>query len=407
MLQALIVTARAAGIALVGFFTFTARWPGPAYGAMEIAAFAITLALAVPWTIAEFSPARAGRYGALLPGGLALISLACGAAYATPSGGPLLTLAFMAALSAGRRLAAGRAWIVPALGIVAAAVTGLAGHAGAWLAIGYPAAVLPAALILGSSIRVHRVDAEHAAQLLARSEQLRAEQAQVATLEERARIAREIHDVLAHSLGALGLQIELIRAVLVDSDDVPHAVELLDQAHKMATSGLGETRQAVHALRGGTLPLPDGLAELSATHQRRHGSVVSFEVSGEPRPLPPEAMLAITRTAQEALVNTAKHAPRQPVRVRLDYADDGTSLVVTSRLVTSRLAADGPFGGPDDSGTDDSGTDDGGPDGGPGLSTVNGGYGLAGLRERLLLLRGTLTAGRRDRDWVVEATVPR
>ena len=238
------MAARAAGFVIVGFFTFTARWPGAGYEAVEIAAFVIAVLLVVPWTFAEDSPGRARRYAALLPWGLGIISLACGAAYATPSGGPLLALCFMAALSAARRLTPARAWIVPALGVAGAAVTGLADHAGIWLAIGYPAVLLPAGAILGNNIRVHRVDAEHSAQLLAKAEHLREEQAQVATLQERARIAREIHDVLAHSLGALGLQIELIRAVLTDSGDVPHAVELLDQAHRMATSGLGETRQA-------------------------------------------------------------------------------------------------------------------------------------------------------------------
>src|SRR6202012_4769527 len=116
---------------------------------------------------------------------------------------------------------------------------------------------------LATNIRAHRVEAEQTAELLAQAEVPRDEQAQVATLQERTRIAREIHDVLAHSLGALGLQIELIRAVLTDSDDTPHAVELLAQAHRMTTPGLTETRRAVYALRGDTLPLPEGLAELS------------------------------------------------------------------------------------------------------------------------------------------------
>ncbi len=367
-------------VALVGWFMFSARWPGAGYGALEIAAFASTVALVVPWTIAENSPGRVKRFDALLPYGLAVISLACGAAYATPLGGSLILFGFVAALSAGRWIAPARAWIVPALGAAGSASVGLVDHAGVWMTIGYPALLLPAGMILGNNIRVHRVDAERSAQLLAKSEQLREEQAQVATLEERARIAREIHDVLAHSLGALGLQIELIQAVLTDSDDVPRAVKLLDQAHRMATSGLSDTRQAVHALRGETLALPDGLAELTASHQLRHGSPVTFEVTGEPCALPPDAGLAITRTAQEALVNTAKHAPRQPVAMRLDYAGDGTSLVVTNPLTNDTE---------------------------PSFTTVDGGYGLAGLRERLLLLRGTLNAGRRGGDWVVEATVPR
>jgi signal transduction histidine kinase len=110
---------------------------------------------------------------------------------------------------------------------------------------------------------------------------------------------------------------------------------------------------------------------------------VTFEVSGEPRPLPPDAGLALTRTAQEALVNTAKHAPHQLVDIRLDYADAHTSLAVTNRL------------GDDAPGDDESG-----------LATVNGGYGLAGMRERLLLAGGTLSAGRRGSDWAVLARIP-
>jgi signal transduction histidine kinase len=189
--------------------------------------------------------------------------------------------------------------------------------------------------------------------------------------------------VLAHSLGALALNIQAARAVLTDQHDEARAVEMLEQAQRMATDGLNETRRAVHALRGETLPLPEGLAELSAAHQRRHGARVTFEVTGAPRPLPPDAGLAITRTAQEALVNTAKHAPHQPVRISLDFAEARTSLKVANHLAENGCRDDES-----------------------GLATVNGRYGLTGLRERLLLLNGTLRAGRTGRDWVVVAEVP-
>jgi signal transduction histidine kinase len=385
VLRIMNTTARTIVIVLVGVFTFLGGWPGPGWLAAQIAAYAITVILAVPWTIAEDFQGRATRYERLLPWELGLISLVCGVAYAGPAGGPMLATCFMAALSAGRRMVPARAWIVAALGVAGAAAGGVVARTDLWILLGYAAGLLSAALILGINIRTHRVEAEHGAELLAQAEALRDEQAQVATLQERTRIAREIHDVLAHSLGALGLQIELIRAVLTDSDDTPHAVDLLDQAHRMTTTGLAETRRAVYALRGDTLPLPDGLAELSRAHQRQHGTQVSFEVTGEPRPLGPEAGLAITRTAQEALVNAAKYAPGRPVTMRLDYADDATALMVTSRL---------------DAGRADAGR-------APSLATVDGGYGLSGLRERLLLLRGTLSAGRRGGDWVVQATVPR
>ena len=135
--------------------------------------------------------------------------------------------------------------------------------------------------------------------------------------------------------------IQAAQAVLTTQHDEVQAVELLGQARRLAADGLNETRRAVHALRGETRPLPDGLAELSADHQRRHGARVTFEVSGEPRPLPPDAGLALTRTAQEALVNAAKHAPHQPVGIRLDYAGAHTSLAVTNHLARTPSAITG------------------------------------------------------------------
>jgi signal transduction histidine kinase len=108
---------------------------------------------------------------------------------------------------------------------------------------------------------------------------------------------------------------------------------------------------------------------------------VSFEVTGAPRALSADAGLALTRTAQESLVNTAKHAPHQPVGVRLDYHKGRTALTVVSRLA-------------------------GQADGHPALKTVNGGYGLAGMQERLLLIDGSLHAGPDDGNWVVTAQVP-
>jgi signal transduction histidine kinase len=200
-------------------------------------------------------------------------------------------------------------------------------------------------------------------------------------LDERNRIAREIHDLLAHSLGALGVQIHAAQAVLTDQRDIDRAVELLGHARRMATDGLNETRRALHALRAGTPPLPEALADLGADHQRRYRAQVRFEVTGAPRSLSADASLALTRAAQESLVNTAKYAPHQPVEVRLGYHEGRTALTVVSRLP-----------GPADDHS--------------GLETVNGGYGLAGMRERLLLIDGSLHAGPDDGNWVVTAQVP-
>jgi signal transduction histidine kinase len=120
--------------------------------------------------------------------------------------------------------------------------------------------------------------------------------------------------------------------VLTDQRDIDRAVGLLGHARRMATDGLKETRWALQALRAGTPPLPEALADLGASHQRRYGARVRFDVTGAPRSLSADAGLALTRAAQESLVNTAKYAPHQPVEVRLDYHDGRTKLTVVSRL---------------------------------------------------------------------------
>ena len=216
---------------------------------------------------------------------------------------------------------------------------------------------------------------------------MQAEQSRTEVLNERARIAREIHDVLAHSLGALSIQIQAARAVLTDHQDIDRALEVLSAAQRMAADGLTETRRAVHALRSDVIPLDQELSQAARTHRERYGTDAAFTAGGQPRPLPPEATVALLRTAQEALVNAAKHAPGQRVSVRLDYGGEDVSLTVVNDL-----PGDGTGTGP-----------------GPTVPcphTVDGGYGLTGMRERLRLLNGTLVAGAQDGHWVVAAGLP-
>jgi signal transduction histidine kinase len=373
---------RAALLVIVAFITFRQPWPGAWKGAVAVAAVTAATVQLVLWARADLGVSARLRYAFLLPYALAAVTVTCDMAAAGPIGGELMVLAVLAALMAGSDTSLAAGSIVVGAGILACEVQGLFFGATATTTLEHPA-ILLIAWMVGYNLRARQVQVEQSAALLAKADQLREEQAKVAALDERARIAREIHDVLAHSLGALGLHIQAAQAVLTRQHDEAQAVELLGQARRLAADGLNETRRAVHALRGETRPLPDGLAELSADHQRRHGARVTFEVSGEPRPLPPEAGLALTRTTQEALVNAAKHAPHQPVGIRLDYAGAHTSLAVTNHLGEDALG-----------------------DHEPELATVNGGYGLAGMRERLLLVKGTLSAGQNGSDWVVMAKVP-
>jgi signal transduction histidine kinase len=239
------------------------------------------------------------------------------------------------------------------------------------------------------------VQAEQSAALLAQYEQLRAEQRRADVLDERTRIAREIHDVLAHSLGALGIQIQAAKAVLTDQHDIDRAVDVLTTAQRMAADGLTETRRAVHALRVDSVPLGDELAAVAETHRQRYQVPVAFESAGAARPLPPDASLALLRTVQEALVNAAKHAPGESIAVRLAYGQDDVSLTVVNQLNAAQQAAISVSNG-------------------DGAGDVNrarkpgstGGYGLTGMRERLRLLDGTLLAGPRDGEWAVSAELP-
>jgi signal transduction histidine kinase len=380
MLRAANWTVRVVLLTVAGAVTFTAHWPGRLAITVQIIAFTIGVLVFVGWAVADLRPAAAARLAPWQPYTLGAVIVS--SSLASADGGALVYLGMAAALMVASQQSLATTWTVVGLGVLTSTVAGLAVGASFWVIVSNVSGLL-ILMLLGRNRRSARVQAEQSAALLAKAEQLRDEHARVATLDERARIAREIHDVLAHSLGALGVQIQVARAVLTDQNDVPRGVELLGQAHRMAIDGLTETRRAVHALRGDTLPLPAGLAQLSADHQRQHGAPVTFQVSGEPRPLSADAGLAITRTAQEALVNTAKHAPHQPVGIQLDYAAAATSLRVTNQL-----------------------SEDGHDRQETGLATVNGRYGLAGMRERLLLLDGTLSAGRCGSTWVVEARVP-
>lgn len=373
MLRTVNFAVRVVLLVVVGVVAFSGRWPGAPYAAVEIAALAVSTVVLAVWVSTDWL-APGFKHVALSPYALGAMAIACGAASATPKGGIFNILSFLVAVAVGSDLDLGVGLAVGGLGMVTTAATGAALGAGASVAVGYPI-VQVLGFAFGRNLRANRLSAQQA-------NQLREEQARVSALDERARIAREIHDILAHSLGALGLQIQVARAVLTDQHNEDRAVELLEQAQRMANEGLNETRRAIQALRGETLPLRDGLAELSADHQRRHGTKVTFDVSGEPRALSPDAELAISRTAQEALVNTAKHAPHEPVEVHLDYADADTSLTISNPLCDASS----------------NGTT-------PRLRTVNGGYGLAGMRERLLLLDGTLSAGVCGGDWVVVAKI--
>ncbi|MFF4965712.1 sensor histidine kinase [Streptomyces sp. NPDC001037] len=234
-----------------------------------------------------------------------------------------------------------------------------------------------AATVAGMALAgyVLRLDAEArggAQRLLAQERAARAAEAESAALAERARIAREIHDVLAHSLSAQLVHLEAARLLIERGADRDQILERVVAARGMARDGLAETRQALSALRGELTPLEEFLTGLVST-----ADAADVTVTGERRPLPAEASQAVRRVAQEALTNVRKHAQGAKVQLRLDYGEHEVTL-----------------------GVRDSG-------GRPGeLTGSGGGYGLRGMRERAELLGGSLDAGPDEEGFVVTLKVP-
>jgi signal transduction histidine kinase len=377
-------TARTLGFAWIGVFTFLIAPPhGSLAWAVQIAGYSLAALGLAGWSVTDLENS-AGYRTWLRP--VALGALAAGSGFASSAGHGGTSLAiftFVAAMMAGADVALVPAIAVTAVGILAVDVSGLIFGSSYGVLIGFPAFVA-GGLVVGRNRFGYRIQAEQAAVLLAQRERLETEQRRADLLDERARIAREIHDVLAHSLGALGIQIQAARAVMAREGDIDRAGELLGVAQQMAAEGLEETRRAIHALRADTLPLSEELARVTDTYAQRYRVAVTFGTGGVPAPLPPDATIALLRVAQEALVNAAKHAPGRPVAVSVDFADADVRLTVRNDLAPGSTGR-----------------------GEAGVSTVNGGYGLTGMRERLRLLDGTLEAGPRDGRWVVTAEVPR
>jgi signal transduction histidine kinase len=214
----------------------------------------------------------------------------------------------------------------------------------------------------------------------------RAAHAESVALAERSRVARDMHDVLAHSLSALALQLEGARLLARDRGSDPEVVDAIERAHHLAAGGLAEARQAIAALRGDELPGPERLPALAEAFADSSDAGCELTVTGEPRELTSEARLALYRTAQEALTNVRRHSAADRVEIALRYADDGTTLVVQDFGPGAPVAV--------------------GPPGDRMAGAVGGGYGLTGMRERAELLGGRLSAEPTADGFRVELWLP-
>jgi signal transduction histidine kinase len=223
--------------------------------------------------------------------------------------------------------------------------------------------------------------------------------------EDRQRVAREVHDVIAHSLGVTMLHLTAARHALEsdpDESEIDEAVDSLRAAERVGRQAMGDIRRTIGLLEGpagaigavgagavgaaGPAPGVDDLPRL-VDEFRAAGIDVHYELRGELAGLSPAAGLDLYRVAEESLANVAKHAPGGCADVVVDAGRGHISL-----LVRSQPAAGAPVDGVRD---------------GQGGDGEHGGRGIRGMRERVELLGGTLHTGPDDGGWRVEATLPR
>jgi signal transduction histidine kinase len=366
-------------------------------GSRSIAILAGLVVSAIAWIVWL----RAGHRYWLLVTALAVMAVAGGTLAGLSPFSTAIAVGCVVTSSAGVRLSTEVSLTITAATVAAFLIAGFTVGAPAETLAGYPAALI-GLWAFGLTRRAYLLRAEEAEEALEQARRAHAAENQAAALAERARIAREIHDVLAHSLAAVSVNLQAAEGLLgelpADSrgTEVVKAMECIERAVAFTRDGMTETRRAILALREGS-DADDGAAaaptdssaptrlvaelrKLTEEHRADGDAIIDLELIGEPRKVGAEAALTAYRTAQEALTNARKHAPGEPVTVGLTF----TSAHLEVRVVNPLPAAGGA---------------------GP-LAHAGAGYGLTGLRERAALAGGTLTAGPEDGQWSVHLRIP-
>ncbi len=224
---------------------------------------------------------------------------------------------------------------------------------------------------------------EQQRRLLIQMGETRDAELRAAALAERQRLAREMHDVLAHSLSGLVVQLEGARLLAVSDPADGRLAATIDRAHQLAKSGLEEARQAIGMLRDDDLPGPGKLAALARSFEADTGVPCRYTETGRPAELGSAVWLALYRVTQEALTNVRKHAHAERAEVRLDYLPAEVSLAIEDFAAATGAPSFAAAGG-----------------------ASGGGYGLTGMRERAELLGGSLTAAPTGHGFLVLLRVP-
>ncbi|MBN9737574.1 MULTISPECIES: histidine kinase [unclassified Pseudonocardia] len=320
------------------------------------------------WLVFAFVPAPGQRWTvatvvALAAGGLVLLYGSAG--WTTSAAFPLL-----AAFCAGIRLPTRQAAVLGGLVTVALVVV-----VGPYDSVWDPMLVAGTTIVLmlfGMARRDAARRAEEHEQALVDGARAREEHARAEAIADRARVARDVHDVLAHSLSALAVQLQGARLMALRDGAAEDTIAQIERAQRLASDGITEARRAVRALREGPGPvdLAAELHELAAAHP---DATVRVEDGLRLGPREGETVL---RTAQEALSNARKHAPGAPVTVSLRTRDGAAELEVLDSA------------------------------GGPPPPGDGAGSGLTGMAERAALADAELETGPSDDGWRVWLRLP-
>lgn len=261
-----------------------------------------------------------------------------------------------------------------------------------------PLALVSAVALLAAASALHRLDAlplylgmaamgwlvgiltRIQAQLLVTQQELQADLAEHAAADERRRIAREVHDVIAHSLSITLLHVTGARHALQQDRDVDDAVDALTDAERLGRQAMADIRRTVGLLEdgpAGTAPEPAiaDLADLIADYAQA-GLKVTLRSEGSSDPVSAATGLALYRIAQESLANIAKHAPESKATVALTVSPATALLSIVNEMPVAVASAS------------------------------RDGRGLAGMRQRVELLGGTIDAGPCPQGWSVRAEIP-
>ncbi|MFZ0665756.1 MAG: histidine kinase [Acidimicrobiales bacterium] len=303
---------------------------------------------------------------------LEMVAAAILAAYDPGSSGALLVFA---GLDAAASLPPEGGAFLTGVGVVTGVLTTLI--ASRPLADGLYGLAIVGGFLLGITIREYVLRVENSELRLADVQRAELERGKAVRLAERAAAAREIHDILAHNLGAIVVQLDVVNALLDnDSPNLAGIRPVLRDAHRHAVDGLAEVRQAVSSLREDSKPVTVSLRQLVDSVPQ-----AELQIDGPERDLPPDVSIVVRRIAQEAVTNSMKHAPGAVCTVRLEFRAGSVVLSVSD--------------GGRPSGSDPA----------P-LAATGGGYGIEGMKERAEMIGAVLTTGPDGAGWKVELEVP-